>query len=205
MNDKLLEATKLLESERSQIGHEIHDALLPLIFGANAGLQSVIDETGDERLIQVSTLLAEAMKVGRDMLAQIYSPDLEITQWTVLARDLIGQLKPGSEQWLEWNVDPEINRIEPHAAFAAYRIVVEAVRNALRHGNAQQVSITTQQDKGEWEITISDSGTGFDVAHVPTDRFGLKTMRGRAALVGGTLEIQSRIGGPTVVTLRIPA
>ena len=89
-------------------------------------------------------------------------------------------------------------------ASTCYRIVIEAVRNAIRHARAEQITIASAQENDRLKISITDNGSGFDPEAVPQDRFGLRSMRGRAKLIGGNLEIQSKPGGPTEVLLQIP-
>ena len=87
---------------------------------------------------------------------------------------------------------------------AAYRIVVEAIRNAVGHGKATEVVVTGEQDDEGLRVTVSDNGGGFDPDQVPADRFGVRSMIGRAELAGGTLRIDSARGGPTIVNFKLP-
>ena len=101
-------------------------------------------------------------------------------------------------------MDPTVNDVSDPIAFAAYRIVVEAVRNAIAHGGASDVVISGSRDDHGLNIMIRDNGGGFDPSQIPESRFGVRSMIGRAELDGGRLTIDSKLGGPTRVTLVVP-
>jgi signal transduction histidine kinase len=87
---------------------------------------------------------------------------------------------------------------------AVYRIVQEALANALRHARPSCVAIEVVDDGSGVRIAVRDDGKGFD----PTEAsggFGLKRIRERVELFGGSLEIASVAGGGTEVRAAIPA
>jgi signal transduction histidine kinase len=94
-------------------------------------------------------------------------------------------------------------------ASVLYRITQEALMNVAKHAHATQVSVVVDKPDGEVRLIIEDDGRGFDpeaTAMVArSDRgLGLDGMRERAALVGGTLAIESSLGGGTTVYVRLP-
>jgi signal transduction histidine kinase len=207
----LEQATRLIESERSQIAHEIHDGLLPLIFAASATASNLIEQaTGDPpssslpKLRQLAAWLDEAMQTGRRVLTQVYPPELTDRQWTDAAADTVNRLLGETETTVHWNVEPRVNEISRPIALAAYRIVVEAARNAARHGKATEVLVDGKSLSDGIQVTIRDNGCGFDSSAVPPDRFGLRSMTARAELIGGSLEVTSKPGGPTSVIFAAP-
>lgn len=207
------QTARLIENERAQIGHEIHDGLLPLIFAASAGLGALIDDlaTGGEeetprlqRARQVAGWLDEAMQSGRRILTGVYPPELSDGSWTHAATACVERLLGDKASCVQWNIDPAVNELDAGDALAAYRIVIEAIRNAISHGGATQVDvIAAKSEAGDWVISITDNGSGFEPSEIPKDRFGCRAMAGRAELVGGTFDLESRPGGPTKVTLTL--
>jgi signal transduction histidine kinase len=85
-----------------------------------------------------------------------------------------------------------------------FRIAQEALRNAARHSRASQVSLVVTARNGSVGLRVSDDGVGF----VPGERrlrsLGHASMRERARLVGGTLEIESAPGRGTTVNVSVP-
>ena len=84
-----------------------------------------------------------------------------------------------------------------------YRIAQEAVANAQRHSGAQDIRIALAQENGETALGIEDDGTGLSSEAVHAGGMGLRTMRYRAELIGGKLEIGARPGGGTLVVCRV--
>jgi signal transduction histidine kinase len=200
----------LVELERARIGHEIHDALLPLIFAASGGVQAAINQLpadanlSKQKLDQASQWLTEAMLIGRQLLTEIYPPELTGTLWVRAAKDTISRLFVDRGTAVQWKTDDAVEETSTDIAVTAYRIVVEAVRNALRHGQAAHVLVEATRNVDTIQVMIHDDGRGFTPTDVPNDRFGIRSMSGRANLVGGSLRVESKVGGPTIVTLKMP-
>ena len=86
-------------------------------------------------------------------------------------------------------------------ASVLYRVAQEAVRNAVRHARASDVTVRVAVSPGEAVLTVRDDGAGFDVAQAEAARrgMGLFVMRERLALIHGTLDIASAPGRGTTV------
>jgi len=102
-------------------------------------------------------------------------------------------------------VDGQLDEI---AALALYRIVQEAVGNAVRHAGVNEATVTFESANGAVTATIRDEGCGFelpDAEGLPGDGcVGLAGMRERAALVGGSVVVRTSPGGGTTVRASIP-
>lgn len=101
-------------------------------------------------------------------------------------------------------------RLEEETQLALFRVTQEALRNALRHGGATQVTVTLEAPRdGSVTLTVEDDGTGFEVPE-PLEQLtrrgslGLLGMRERVELVGGRFDIASARGRGTRVTVRLP-
>jgi signal transduction histidine kinase len=96
------------------------------------------------------------------------------------------------------------NRLRGEVEDTVYRLVQEALNNAVHHGEAQRVAVEVSEEAGSLRVRVSDDGKGFD-PEVRTDGFGLIGMRERAELAGGTLELRSAPGAGTTIVAAIPA
>ncbi|MFT3800957.1 MAG: histidine kinase [Burkholderiaceae bacterium] len=106
-------------------------------------------------------------------------------------------------------LDPSLAALADGRAETVYRIAEEALRNVLRHAHAQRVEVALARDgagdAGRLRLTLADDGTGFAVrSFVGDGHFGLQGMREQAELLGGTLQIDSRPGEGTRITLSMP-
>ena len=91
----------------------------------------------------------------------------------------------------------------------AYRIAAEALRNAIRHADAKRIEVEIRYDPDHLMLRIRDDGKGIDEGvldkeHAP-GHWGLRGMRERAKLIGGSLEIWSKPGSGAEIELTIPA
>src|SRR5690606_21420944 len=96
-------------------------------------------------------------------------------------------------------------RLPPEAETNLYRVAQEALHNVVRHADATHVTVLLQRIDGALLLVVEDDGCGFDPASLATaGHLGLLSMRERAALAGGTLEIESRPQAGTAVFVRVP-
>ena len=103
-------------------------------------------------------------------------------------------------------VVPDEKRIDDLGKFIVYRIVQEALNNAVKYSGAAEVRVSVRSSGGRLAFSVSDDGKGFDPAATAQDswrHYGLKTMRERAESVGGSLHIWSEPGGGTRVVVRM--
>ncbi|TWU48494.1 Sensor histidine kinase LiaS [Rubripirellula tenax] len=207
---------EIIEADRASIGNEIHDALAPYLFAASANLgrlQSDLKAIGSSaevdqalaRASQASELLDAAMKASRTLLTVAYPPELVGSLWTRAVRDTVQRLDLDSAAVFDWQLADSVNDISKPAAVACYRIVIEAIRNAIRHGKASRVAVVGQTIEDSNFVTITDDGRGFESTEVPAGHFGIKSMCGRATWIGGHVLVESKVGGPTVVRLEFPS
>ena len=100
-------------------------------------------------------------------------------------------------------------RLPPAVETALYRIAQEALTNVVQHACASEVSLLLAARAGAVTLIVEDDGCGFDadrLLHGPMDErwLGLSGMRERAALLGGSLTIESAQGSGTTVFVEIP-
>ena len=91
-----------------------------------------------------------------------------------------------------------------------YRIFQEALTNVGKHAQAKQVSFTVNRNQGSFHFILKDDGNGFDLKEAMDRNFsergmGLDAMDERAHMMGAVLDIHSRIGNGTSITLKLPA
>ena len=86
---------------------------------------------------------------------------------------------------------------------AVYRIVQEALTNAVKHGRAGHARLEIREDETEIRISVEDDGVGFDPSS-RTSGFGLLGMRERVELFGGVLEIEAAPGRGTTIRAIVP-
>jgi signal transduction histidine kinase len=95
-------------------------------------------------------------------------------------------------------------RLAPDVETTLYRIAQEALNNAAKYSRARRIEVILERRADAVRLVIEDDGIGFDAGGDANGRgFGLIGMRERAALVGGSLEIESAPGQGTTVFVRV--
>jgi len=83
-----------------------------------------------------------------------------------------------------------------------YRVLQEALTNVARHAGARSVRVRLVRGAASVELRVQDDGAGFKPGN--SARLGLRGMRERAALLGGSVTVASRPGAGTTITAHIP-
>src|SRR6059058_1057862 len=104
-------------------------------------------------------------------------------------------------------LDSEV--LPPALQATVYRVLQEALTNVAKHAGARSVRVRLVRDKATVELRVQDDGAGFDPAAeaeltVGDRHFGLQVMRERAALLGGSVKVESRPGAGTTITAHFP-
>jgi signal transduction histidine kinase len=100
--------------------------------------------------------------------------------------------------------DPMADAISSRAQAELLRICHEALTNSRRHGDATVVRVSLAVTDGLLRMTVTDNGRGFDPAMVRDSRYGLRSMRERADLIGGRLRVETGPQDGTQVVVEVP-
>jgi signal transduction histidine kinase len=100
-------------------------------------------------------------------------------------------------------------RLSPEAALALFRIVQEALHNAIQHADASEIAVRLTQYPDHLRLTVTDDGRGIeggaDSAYlIAQGHFGLAGMRERASMIGARLDVQTALEYGTVVSVELP-
>ena len=202
------------EIERRQIAAELHDRVGQNLTALNLNLTSIHNKLSPEsdgsiqqRLADSLELVEETTRQVRNVMAELNPPLLEeyglfpALHWygeKFSARTGIRVTVSGDEYHPRPPHRMEIN---------LYRIVQEALNNVARHAMASQVSITCKASKSSLRLSLADDGVGFDPSEMNAGdeqpRWGLLTMRERAASIGGRLQIHSIPGEGTELVVEV--
>ncbi len=193
---------ELQEQERRLVSHDIHDGLAQLIVGAfmqvEAARSHASGET-DPALAKADEILAQAIRESRRLINDLRPMIIDERGISDSIRHLIAEYRKHTRCQITWTVDLEEDRINPLFDGVVFRIIQEAISNALRHGEATEIILTLQQDGARLNIEVNDNGHGFDAKSIPTDRFGVRGIIERAKLFRGKATIDSVPGGGTTV------
>jgi two-component system, NarL family, sensor histidine kinase DevS len=197
------------EEERSRLSRELHDqtgqALTALLLGLNAARRAETLADTHAALADLDGIVREALTDVRSIAVRLRPAALDELGLAAALERLAAAASAGSdaEVAVTTTLGPE-QRLPEEIETAIYRIVQEAIGNAVRHGTAARVDVTVVTRPDVVIATVEDDGAGFDTERVKDGRLGLVGMRERAALFGGRLEIESAPGRGAAVTVELP-
>ena len=202
--------TLALAEERERMARELHDALNQSLFSlsltARAASRHLATDPGRvaEELSEIALLSRQAMAELRAVVEGLRTPDVDRDGLLPAIRSLAELMSRVHHIEVDVIADVEPG-LEGRAEHEVFRIVQEALTNAVRH--AQAANVTVGVSNGDsLEVTISDDGVGFDPdARLNRGRrLGLTSMRERASSLGGRLSITSSPGEGATVRLEVP-
>ncbi|RYF87493.1 MAG: sensor histidine kinase, partial [Chitinophagaceae bacterium] len=193
------------ERERENIGRELHDNVNQVLTTVKLNIELA---QSDERL--APGLLANSVRYLQQCISGIRNLSRELSAPTLGTRSLIDSVTalvemvaPSSGLDIHFHHETFRQTVPMEQKLAFYRILQEALNNIMRHASATHVKIELSQAAGISTLTITDDGCGFDTAGKHSG-IGLTNMRSRAAVLGGTLHVQSGHQRGCQVVVRIP-
>jgi PAS domain S-box-containing protein len=209
---KQLEEEVLLISarERQRLGKDLHDGLGQLLTGlalkARVLQEKLAGQSDDEAkdAAEIVQLAHQAATQTRLMARGLFPVELETrglaAALTELARSTQKLHHVACTLRIGKCFRPPGKAAEKHL----YRIVQEAVTNAVKHSRCRNVSIAIQRRSGWCTLAVRDDGAGLAATTPSADGMGLRIIRYRARRIGGQFQIQPARGGGTVVKVRFP-
>jgi signal transduction histidine kinase len=196
------------EDERRRLARELHDDLSQRLARLS------IDAARVERSLPPSlekesarTMRADLSRLGDDVHALAYQlhpsvlEDLGLNEALKVECEQFSRRESIRAQLTTFETPTEV---PSDVSVCLFRIAQEALRNAARHSRASRVHLAVTTSNGSVRMTVSDDGVGF----VPSQRrlrsLGHASMRERARLLGGALEIESAPGHGTTVSVSFP-
>ncbi|HWI96987.1 MAG TPA: GAF domain-containing sensor histidine kinase [Solirubrobacterales bacterium] len=211
--DRTRETIAVTERERGRWARELHDESLQSL----AGLRVLLSAARRSEPEELDALLVEGIEQIDGAIAEMRRLIADLRPSTLdqlglgVALEALGE-RTASGAAIKVQIDLDLDfeqgrsesRLRGEVEDTVYRLVQEALNNALHHGEAQRVAVEVSEKAGTLQVRVSDDGKGFD-PEVRTDGFGLIGMRERAELAGGTLELRSAPGAGTTIVAAIPA
>ncbi len=197
------------EREKALVARELHDHLGQVLTALRIDAVWVekyltnVDKRAGNRARKMCALIDDTINDVRDMAYRLRPRVLDDLGLVDALESLLSDFEKRSNVSCVFKND-EIPKINDTLATALYRIGQEAVTNSLKHSNATTITVELKNDKEGIVLSIQDNGCGFD-AHNDNgiNGFGLEGMRERANLVGGKLDISSRLSEGTSICCKV--
>ncbi|MBD7937183.1 sensor histidine kinase [Cytobacillus sp. Sa5YUA1] len=207
-----LQIIEAQEEERKRLSREIHDG--PAQMMANVMMRSdLIERVYKER--GTDEAMEEIRNLKKMVRSALYEVRRIIYDLRPMALDDLG-LVPTLKKYLQtieeyhnstkitfMNVGKEV-RLPSQYEVALFRLIQEAVQNAMKHAYADEIIVKTEINNDRIAVVIRDNGKGFDINEKKAQSFGIIGMRERVELLEGQLSIDSNIGKGTIIIIQVP-
>jgi signal transduction histidine kinase len=194
--------------ERRRLARELHDSVTQSLFSMSLLSQVIPDlweidrEEARQALAQIRDLTRGALGEMRALLFELRPAEGEQNLAQLLRRH-IATFEQRNGIAVTFETQGGEVALPGEVAQALFRIAQEALTNVARHAHAQHISVTLHSGRPA-RLIISDDGRGFQPDAVGEGRFGLVSMRERAANIKALLGIRSAIGQGTEITVEWP-
>lgn len=201
-----------LVNERQRLARELHDTLAQGLAGLILQLEAVDKQLAYGRPERAQTITMQAMERARRTLADARQAIDDLRAGDSASASLAERVRAEVERFIamtgipcEFDLNLSLPAPESFREYA-FRAIAEGLTNVARHARASRAWVRVAEVNGGLEIVVGDDGVGFDSAEVneQAGHYGLKGLRERAQLAGGSLEVTSRPGQGTTLTLRLP-
>lgn len=198
------------EKERSALARELHDELGQVLTALRIDSSWMLDRLKEKdpksalRALSICELIDKTIEEVRRMAFRLRPGVL----------DDLGLIDALEAYTTDFERRTGITCVFKHAnvpdvsetlATAAYRIAQEALTNAARHAAASHIEVKVESQNGSLLLNVVDNGKGFNLFELSeSEGFGLASMRERASLAGGELEIRSAAGEGTQIVCNMP-
>jgi signal transduction histidine kinase len=206
----LRQLNQTLEEEIRRIAYSVHDESGQLLVAVHLALADLARELPDaqkEKITKIEELLNHVEKQLRRYSHELRPTILDDLGWIPAIQFLADGLSKRAGMTI--HVQSEVSgRLPSTLETTLYRIVQEALNNAIKHAKAKNVWIRAWQETRILNCSIRDDGAGFDSRRLEETSspkgLGLIAMRERLSALGGTLRIVSRSGEGTELSIRLP-
>jgi signal transduction histidine kinase len=217
MHDYLSAVTQGQEAERTRLARELHDGPVQELIALTQRAEMAQRQLQRDHKENAQSLLEELRLTGQQTVQElrrligalrpIYLEDLGFVPALEM---LVRQAAEHSDAQIHLEQPRAINRLGPEVELGAYRIVQEALSNAVQHAQAQHISVQVEPKAQTLFLTVADDGVGFAFPAKPDEltrdgHFGLIGMQERAAQLGGSLRVDTAPGQGTRILVNLPA
>lgn len=212
----LKELLNAQENERWRISAEIHDGVMQWMVGASYRVQlcsALISESKlEESRIEVNHVqeyIDQSIKELRLIITDLRPPALSELGLEGAIKQNVLVLQKQTGIICHFNNGGGSQKLSAIQEITIYRIVQEALNNVWKHASATKVEVQLQFKPDAVSVNIKDNGQGFNLAKIDRSgkqagKMGLLTMKERAEVLGGSLQIVTNQGTGTTVVMKIP-
>lgn len=204
------------EMERQRIARDLHDSIVQSLASTIHKIEfctKLMDMDTVRCKLELQAMSKMIKKIIEDMRQVIYNlrpMSLDDIGLDVTLEREAAKIQNTGKVLVEYQTEGTTEKLEPLTSLTILRIVQEACNNIIKHANAQHIKIKVSYETDIVKVSIEDDGCGFDVESVKHlerndgSGFGISMMKERVYLLSGTIDMESKVGEGTKITVEIP-
>lgn len=202
------------EEERKRIAMDIHDGIGQMLTSLKFQIESMEvgnGEKNDRKIAEIKQGIKDVIKEVRKVTFNLKPTVLGDYGLQAALNVFIQEIGKLTDIVLEFRTEGSMTyRLPQKVENNIFRIVQEAINNAIKYSGASKIDVLLQQNENDLNITVSDQGEGFDEKIVEARDVNIESGRGffnmyeRTEYINGSLEIKSAPGEGTIVRLSVP-
>lgn len=200
------EVMRISEHERHRIGQDLHDGLGQMLSGIGLLSKRIEKKLHEEKnqiadeMTEICDLIREADQYSRGLARGLVKIDLDSGGFNAAIEELVRQSQRLFRITCEFKASTEFMLPDRTTAEHLYRIVQEAINNAVKHGQASKVTVSLIEGLDFLRVRISDNGTGFPPNWRSQEGLGVRIMEFRARLIGARIDITDNLPHGAIIT-----
>src|SRR6056297_254500 len=196
--------------ERRRIGRDLHDGLGQMLTGIRMLAESLARKLhanavpGAEEVKEIAEMINEADGIARSIARDMVQVEIEKKGLEVAVDELCLKIEKMTGVSCKLNIEKDFEIENQTRALHLYRIIQEAINNAVKHGKANSIDIQILEHDHHISIEIQDDGVGFSDQPSDQEGKGIQIMEYRARMMGGNLDLLRTESNRTMVRCLIP-
>ena len=198
------------ERERHHWAHELHDEALQQLAAIRLELAGALRDAGEgteaDSLQRAARRTVDRLEQEINNLSRLINELRPVPLETLGLRRALESLAENTAEQSGIAIETRIEiagGLSADAERAVYRLCQEGLNNVVKHSEASRATLDATQTNGELTLRVADDGSGFDASQASSG-VGLRSMRERVELLGGTFRIAPRPGGGTEIKASLP-
>jgi two-component system, LuxR family, sensor kinase FixL len=199
------EILRISEQERRRVGQDLHDGLGQMLTGISLIGRNLANRLEREQselaedMHEITDLVREADRMTRNIARGLVPVELEGDGMSAALRTLCSNAEKYFSVSCTYVEKGRVRISDSSEASNLYRIAQEAVSNAVKHGKAEEITVTLDTSPGSAVLTIEDNGVGFPEVLKEDRGMGVDIMGYRARIINARLEIEAEAGRGTLI------
>lgn len=209
-----LQIIRAQEEERKRMARDIHDgpaqSMANVVFRIEF-CEKLLDIEPDrirEELRELKDVIKNNLQDVRKIIFDLRPMALDDLGLAPAIKRYMDNFRESSGLQVSFNFFGKERRLEPALEIVVFRLIQESLNNILKHAEAAQVNLTLKIKPDFITVIVEDDGKGFDLSRYSLEQFnnhfGLISMKERASLLGGEMEIKTGEGKGTQISFRLP-